>query len=48
MADGLERRVLDGWWGIDELLDDLRKQIVAELDGGRSAVVEWRVGSEKT
>lgn len=46
--DGYQERVLDGWWGIDDLLADIRKEVVATLDEGRSAVVLWKVGSEKT
>ena len=41
-------RVVDGFWGIQKLLDDLKEQVELVLDSGESAVVHIVVDSEKT
>ena len=41
-------RLVDGFWGIQSLLDELKEQVELVLDSGETAVVHIVVDSEKT
>ena len=42
------KRIVDGFWGIQALLDDLKNDIEEVLDNGETAVVTINIGREKT
>ena len=46
--EGFQKRLVDGFWGVPGVIDQITADINRTLDTDQSAVVEWRVLAEKT